>query len=1004
MTRKSLGLLSSVSACVLVAMAAPTFAWGQENQVSFSVPAGPMKTSLIALASQASIKILFESDLVAGMQAPPLQGRYTARAALDRLLTGTGVEVQEIRPGVIVLRAMRLPTSGSVRPVDPLSQSANAAVSAEAIDTTVAEIVVGTHIRGVKDTASPVVVLGRDDIDRAGYASVADALTSLTQAFGGTYSEDTISSGADPNNSNITRGTGVDLRGLGADATLVLFNGRRMAGAGYTGDFADISSIPFAAVGRVEVLLDGASALYGADAVGGVVNIKLRTDLDGGESRVTGATATRGGYSRYLVSQAFGKTWGGGRILAAYEFTHNGRLRGADRGYAGYADLRPLGGTDRRRSTFATPGNILRADASGTFVPLYAIPGGQNGVGLKPTDFVAGTANLENQRATVDVLPYSTRHSAVVSAAQSLGPVELSTDLRFAHRETRNSNIPPTATVVVTTANPYFVSPTGQASERIGYSFAREIGGVSNPVMSESLGATINADVRLPAGWNADVFGTYAQELGVSRSRHQLNATKLNEATGAAADSPLSAFSAGRDGYFNPFIGQGSNGAAVLDFVLSGWDLSKVRSELKSVNVAFDGPLLSLPGGTVRLAVGGQLRREELRTGGASFLSGYSPTAKIARRFSRDVRSAYLELNAPLVGESNALPFVRRLEISVAGRIEDYDDVGSTRNPKVGVIWEPGGGLTVKGSYGTSFRAPSLPELNLPFSISPIALTYGPGDVPTLFFQGGNAALQPETARSWSGGLEYTPPSRPELTLGASFYRTVFTNRIASPVISDIGNALSSPDLAPFRTFVSPATNADDRAKVLALVNSPNARNTGVYDVTAYRAIVDARNVNTGSLEVQGVDLSASYRTTLLNDPLVVNASLSWLTHYKRRITPTAANVELSGRAGYPGDLKARVSASWTHDDVVVTTALNHLGDTYADTGRRVKPWTTVDLQLRWQPKQVAGMDGLAASLSVQNLFNAAPPFFDNPLAIGYDPTNADPLGRMLTLQISKAW
>ncbi|SFI51975.1 TonB-dependent receptor [Caulobacter sp. UNC279MFTsu5.1] len=1002
MTRKSLSLLSTVSISVL-AIAAPAIVSAQEATLPFALPSAPMKESLLAVAKQSNTKILFESELVAGLQAPKLDGRFTARQAIEKLVSGSGIAVEQVRPGVVVLKPRRISISTPTQAFEGAAQDM-AAVPSDVDTTTVAEVVVGTHIRGVKDTASPVVVLGRDDMDKAGYSSIAEALTLLPQAFGGTASEDTVSTGADPNGSNVARGTGVDLRGLGAEATLVLFNGKRMAGAGYYGDFTDISSIPFAAVGRVEVLLDGASALYGADAVGGVVNIKLRTDLHGGETRASGATATRGGYSRYLFSQALGQTWDSGHVLAAYEYTRTGRLRGADRDFAGYADLRALGGTDWRRSVFTAPGNILRPDATGAYVATYAIPAGQNGVGLKPSDFVRGTANLENQRATIDIMPKSERHSAVISAEQDVGRFQLSTDLRFAHRETANTNTAPVATMIVSAANPYFVSPTGQASERIAYSFSRELGGVSNPVVSESLGASLGAETKLPAGWNGNLFGTYAQELAISRSSHQVNSTKLNEALGATADSPLSSYSAARDGYFNPFIGQGSNAATVLDFVLSGWDVSKFRSTMRSANLAFDGPLFSLPGGAIRLAIGGQLRREALRTGGASFFSGYSPTAKVERRFSRDVRSAYAELNVPLVGASNAMPLVERLELSLAGRIEDYDDVGSTRNPKVGVIWEPGGGLTVKASYGTSFRAPSLPELNLPFSISPIALDYGAGQVPTLFYQGGNTALRPETAKSWTGGVSFTPPTKPELTLGLNVYRTKFTDRIASPVISSLATALTSSELAPFRTFISPSTNAADLARVQALIASPNARNLGVYPATDYRAIVEARNVNTGSLDVSGVDASAAYRTSLAGDPLVLNASLSWLMHYRRKITPASVAQDLAGRAGYPADLRARVSATWTHDAFSVTTGLNHLGDTYAETGRRVQPWTTLDLQLHWQPERLAGVRGLSWSLNVQNLFDTAPPFYDNPLGMGYDPTNADPLGRMVTLQLTKAW
>lgn len=998
-------LLSGACVAVLAAAAvAPSYALAAEPVITFNLPAGPMQASLVALARQADIKILFESDLVAALSAAPLQGRFTAREAAERLLAGSRISVEQVRPGVLVLRAAGLRVGEATgAPIEAL-ELAQASASAIDDDNTVAEVVVGSHIRGVSDGPSPVVILNRNDMDRGGYASIGEALTSMTQSFGGTASEDSVSSGADPTGSNVSRGTGVDLRGLGADATLVLFNGRRMSGAGYYGDFADVSSIPFAAVGRVEVLLDGASALYGADAVGGVVDIRLRTDLDGGETRASGATATRGGYDRYLFSQALGKTWSSGRLLAAYEYTRNSRLRATDRPYTGYADLRPLGGSDWRRSTFTAPANILRPDASGSYVPAYAVPAGQDGVGLTPADFVLGSANLENQRATIDVLPRSTRHSVVVSAAQDVGPVAFSGDLRYAHRDTANSNLPPSATVIVTAANPFFVSPTGQPFERLGYSFSREIGGVSNPVMSESLGVSLAADAHLPAGWKASLYGTYAQELTISHGSHQVNVTRLAEALGTAPDSPLTSFSATRDGYFNPFIGEGSNPAAVLDFVLSGWDLSKFRSEIRSANVAFDGPLFDLPGGTVRLAVGGQLRREELRTGGASFFFAYAPTAKATRRYSRDVKSAYGELNIPIIGAANPLPLVKRLELSLAGRVESYDDVGSTANPKVGVVWEPGNGFKVKGSYGTSFRAPSLPELQSPFTISPLELSYGAGDVPTLFFQGGNAALKPETAKSWTAGLTYSPPSKPALTLGLSAYRTRFTNRIASPVISGIGQALTAPDLAPFRTFVSPATSAADRAKVQGLMDSPNALNTDIYDVTDYRAIVEARNVNTGSLEVQGLDATAAYQTTLLGDPLALNASLSWLTRYKRRTTPTSVETELSGHTGFPADLRARLTATWTHGDYGATAGLNHVGDSTTDTGRRVKPWTTIDAQLRWQPKSLLGVDGLTWSLNVQNLLDEGPPFYDNPLAIGYDPANADPLGRMVTLQLTKAW
>ncbi len=140
-----------------------------------------------------------------------------------------------------------------------------------------------------------MVILGREALDQDGRATVADALAALPQNFGGTASETTLRTGADPLGTNASEASGVNLRGLGADATLVLVNGRRLAGTGLRGDFADVSSIPMSAVDRVEVLLDGASALYGSDAVGGVVNIVLKTRFDGAETRLLTGGATQGG-------------------------------------------------------------------------------------------------------------------------------------------------------------------------------------------------------------------------------------------------------------------------------------------------------------------------------------------------------------------------------------------------------------------------------------------------------------------------------------------------------------------------------------------------------------------------------------------------------------------------------------------------------------------------------------------------------------------------------------
>ena len=1021
---RNLVLSCAVAALATCAAVGQVQAQPSEPAVSVSIAAGPLDKALMALAAQTQMRIFFTSDLVAGRRAPPVSGRLTASQALEQLLAGSGLEARRTAPGVLVLRSR--PVAGAVSTPNPdLSYTAASieggwAPSGDAESgtpvgapaqastdeaTTVAEVVVGSHIRGAKDGASPVVVMNRGDIDRAGYGSVAEALSALPQAFGGLASEDASSTGADQTGVNVSEAAGVNLRGLGADATLVLVNGRRLAGTGSKGDFADVSSIPLAAVERIEILLDGASALYGSDAVGGVVNIVLRTRFDGAETRAMFAAAD-GGYERQQFAQTFGKAWANGHALLAYENQGQEALPGVKRAFAGDADLRSLGGSDWRQY-YSRPGNILGVnDARTGYEPTYAIPAGQDGTALTPGDFLPGVVNKENQRATYDLLPRQRRHSVYATIAQELGErVEVSADARYSQRKFKSTGSAATATLSVSNDNPYFVSPTGSASELIAYSFAHELGGSISRGEAESLAFSLGASAGLAADWQVEAYGAYAQERGETRLSNTLNDTYLDEALGSVPDNPITAFSTTINGYFNPFIGEGANPSAILDFIGSGYEHRKNRSETMSLNIKADGPVMELPAGALRAAVGAQLRRETLKTGGESFLSGDAPTPITERDVSRDVRSAFAELNIPVFGPANARPGLQRLELSLAGRYESYQGVGSSADPKIGLIWSPLEDVTFKASYGTSFRAPSLPELNDPYRIAPSFLPADSGRTLSLILIGGNPDLQPETATSWTTGVELTPARFPGLKFNATLFETRFEDRIGQPALDSLLTVLTAPELAPFRTFVSPATNAADYALVTGLLADPGALAPTLFDPKLYGAIAEARYVNTGELKVRGLDVALSYSTTIGDDNLDLQASLSWLMDYERKVTPLSESVELAGVAGYPADLRARASATWTHGIVATTASLNHVGDSHDQAGIRIDSWTTVDLQVRLQPDARSGpWRDLSLSLTVQNVFDSDPPFYNSPLAIGYDPANADPLGRLVSLQLTKVW
>lgn len=1018
-------LLAWVSPIACIA-AAPCAATAGEAVIQVDIAPGPLDVAILTLGRQAKLKIMFPSDLVAGRRTAGVSGRLTPSDALAQLLSGIDIEVRQAGPGVLVLHprakasVRQTSSNGAVTgaasalygDATPLSGSAlaqdetplNAAQPSDPY--TVSEIVVGSHIRGAHIGASPVLVVSRDEMDKAGHATIADALTALPQAFGGSTSDDTSTTGADTTGTNQARATAVNLRGLGADATLVLVNGRRLAGAGLLGDFADVSSIPMAAVERVEVLLDGASALYGSDAVGGVVNIVMRDRYDGAETRARIGGSTHGDMGQRQLAQTFGKTWAAGSLLMTAEYQRRDRSRAIDRRYTANADLRALGGTDRRLY-YSMPATILGIDpVTSQLVPMWAVPAGQDGTKLKPSDFLAGQQSLTNYRAAMDNLPTQERGSFYAAVTQDVGSrVTLNADARYSDRRYTAYGVAPLTVVSVNASNPYFVSPNGAASNFVAYSFQNETGGLKNTGEVQSRAVSVGAKVRLPADWRLDLYGGHAEEIATSLSTHGLNAAFLNEALGIVPDNPLTAYSGVRDGYFNPYIGMGRNKQAVLDFVTSGYDTRRTVGRLDTVSATADGALFNLPAGAVRLAIGGQWRQEGLKTIGVSGSVAATPRAAFQRYAERTVKSLFAEVRAPLFGPDLRKPGLERLELSAAVRRETYTGGLSSTVPKVGIVWGPTSDLAFKATYGQSFRAPSLSQQSDPETASPTNVSNGAGTVLTLIRYGGNADLKPEQAKSWTAGLEWTPAASPGARLSATLFDTRFTDRIGRPANDNISTVLTAADLAPFRRFVSPGSNAADLALIQSLLLKATSSAAALYPATSYVAIADARYVNTGSFHVRGLDLSGVYGLTVKGDPITLGGNLSWLQSYARKVTASAQSVELAGMATFPADFRARGFATWTHGDVQVTGAVNHTGDLHDVSGVRVASQTTFDLQGLWTaPIRSGPLRNMTIAITVQNLFDKDPPFYDSRTGVGYDPANYDPTGRVVALQLTKAW
>jgi iron complex outermembrane receptor protein len=1013
-------LVLALAAAPAVAAQAPA----AEAEVNFNIEAGPLDAALMAFVTQSHVQLIYKADTVRGRRIAALRARLRPRDALARLLAGADIEAQDAGGGTIVLKRRGGPPSAAPAAPSPIAGPSPATMSADLASSTVvagpatvrpaeaagapvllSEIVVtGSLIHGPGAGASPIVAISREQIDASGRATLADLLADLPQNFSGTSTPVTSLTGADRVGTNSVVSQGVNLRGLGASATLVLVNGRRMAGTGLKGDFADVSAIPTAAVARVEVLLDGASALYGSDAVGGVVNVILRDDFDGAETRARLGGAA-GGVGERQVGQTLGRTWTSGHVLVTYEYYHRDALGADKRPFTASADLRAFGGTDHRQ-VYSHPGNIMKVDpATGAVAPGWAIPAGQPGTGLTPSSFLAGQVNLENPRQQTDILPEQTRNSVYASLGQDLGErLELTAEARYSRREFAYASPGSVALITVNRANPFFVSPNGASSNQIAYDFTDELGPLRSTGLSESLGLSAGVEARLGQTWRAEAYGAYAQELNRRSNLGHLDTQFLKEALGTAADDPSTAFSAARDGYFNPYGDGAANSRAVLGFIGSGYVKTRYENQVSSFNVKADGTVLTLPGGPLKAAFGAQVRRERFQTRNISLVSKATPTTTTEGPYERTVSAGFLEVRIPLVGPDNAFPGVKRLELSAAGRIEHYDDVGTTRNPKFGLIWVPADDLTLRASYGTSFRAPALSEVFELQDVGPGILPYGASQKLVLLRVGGNPNLKPETARSWTAGFDYQPASAPGLKISGTWFDTRFTGQIAQPVSDDIFNALTNPIYMPFIRPVVP-TNPADLALVKSLLAQSTSSNAGLFPADAYTAIVDARYLNTGGLEVRGLDLIARWSVPLGADRLDLTANATYLLDYRRQVTPTAPAVELAGTAGQPAKLRAQTQASWTHGDLSTSLALNYLGGAKTASGPSIDSWTTADLQLRWRPSATAGpLRGLELALSMRNLFDTDPPFYDAPQGVGFDPANADPLGRFTSVQFTKRW
>lgn len=354
--------LAALFATLMLCMGSAVLA-ADDSSKHFEIKAKPLADALMEFGVQSGLTVVAPTTLTAGKKASSIRGELTPTDALGRLLKGSGLTFARAPDGTIAIQA--------ISPGGPVQPSAGESRLDKDLthETTLEEVVVtGTNIHGAGPGVSQVITLDRAEIERSGVGSTAEALALLPQNFGGGPSATNFLAPTPGTNLNLSSGSGVDLRGLGPGATLTLVNGMRVAPSGF-GSFVDVSNIPLTAIQRIEVLPDGASAIYGSDAVAGVVNIILRDDYDGAESRVRYGTVSDGSLHDVRASQTFGTTWDRGNALLSYEYQDSSALNAADRSFPEQPScparsFRPPGGTASCCPERSTSPTISRLSAT----------------------------------------------------------------------------------------------------------------------------------------------------------------------------------------------------------------------------------------------------------------------------------------------------------------------------------------------------------------------------------------------------------------------------------------------------------------------------------------------------------------------------------------------------------------------------------------------------------------------------------------------------------------
>jgi iron complex outermembrane recepter protein len=1032
--------LGSLLRALVLGAVLSTAAFGaDESKKTYDIPAGEAVAALRQFAAVSGRETLFAADAVRGVRTPALKGQLTVQEAIDTLLAGTGlVATTDAKTGAIAVRrespaeAKNAPS----RPADAPAATGTAVIEQGIIKLQQFEVLGSRIRRTAEEGPSPVGAYDAETIRASGALNLADFLRSLPQAYSGIG----VGRGSAPNEFNLDNGrrtenqlpllspsgvspplaantpiqsgvSGVSLRSLGSGSTLVLVDGRRVAQSGVgnrnsaTGQgFVDLNTIPLGLIERIEVITDGASAIYGADAVAGVINIILKKQWVGSEVSGTAKLTQHGGARERQATLVTGFASQKLRGTLAIDYYDRGALFASQRENSrnlNHTGLRvgndpttgaAVFGTDQRIQFGTT--SVVQAVPfpTGTITALGGAPVALTPVGAANTPpasaFVPVTTNApgqansaiiaQGQRATnfsdyLHLAPASERYGVTGSATYVFSP-RVEVYANASHSDSRSFAQTMPAYVATPTAGAFVIGAAPAATVPAAYNpFGQDVaigmvlegfGTIKQRTKTLSDSVTAGARGQVGRSWRWDA-GYRWQQQSLAQVTRSFN---LNTFLALLSNPDAS-------GRFNPFIADPQ--AAILERA-AVYPTVDADSRLETVDFSADGEVVEIWGGPVRAAFGGALARERSKNTAVNYSTAAVPVATtVVFEDNRRNEAAFGELSVPLFGKKNARTLLRRLELNLAGRHEDYSDAGHAFVPKIGATWAPFGSLLLRGSYAEGFRPPSITEdrvlttNNNAFAQDPLR-----GNAPTIFTLTfvTNPGLRPETSKTRFGGIVWEPSFAKGLSFQANYYETIQEDAI---------QLLGVPSYI-LNQALFPGT---------VIRNEPTAADIAAGRPGSLRQVF-VRAENFGRVTNESMDFVAEYRLPweqLGRWRVSVNAA--HLLAASRELTPGAVAIEDEGDTFAGPDWNYTVSVYWNHGPWSANVHGTYLSG-FAKNSAGVRPTTLpipsvskMDLRVGYEFKNGIGRNwakGLRLQAGVANVFDKKPPFVDT--IYGFNP------------------